>query len=212
MNIGPFTLTHERPAAVIKTLHHLLTVDLPWGLVDGLRIQCRDDVTGARYWPPLHMVVMSTVEVMGVPLEYLVAHEVGHAVDVKTLSDRHRAEVHAILHDGTADTHPWFLSGRDMHHWESSAEAFADYIAWYCGQTVQTAYGYHSWAGRADAIDSVIRRAAVRFADVTFDHPHRDGIERLVATGAMAGYPDGTFRPSATATRGQVCTTLMKVA
>ena len=43
-----------------------------------------------------------------------------------------------------------------------------------------------------------------RFSDVPPTHTFYEFIERMAARGIIGGYADGTFRPEANATRGQV--------
>ena len=214
MKLGPFTLTHEKPPVVIDTLHKMLEVDLPWQMVDGLRIQCRDDVNGARYWPALHIIVMPSTSGGWGSLAYLAAHETGHALDVRVFGPQHRIEAATILHGGPCPDE-WYLSGAGFHRM-AAAEAFADYIAWRCGQNSRTSYGPHAWDGvRADRLADLIRAATQKepamptFSDVTETHPHYTGIEWAAAQGLVQGYPDGTFRPSEPVTRAQLATILM---
>jgi hypothetical protein len=50
----------------------------------------------------------------------------------------------------------------------------------------------------------------VTFRDVTEGEPHAAAIHELAAVGILAGYPDGSFRPRGTVTRGQLATYLAR--
>jgi hypothetical protein len=48
------------------------------------------------------------------------------------------------------------------------------------------------------------------FSDVPSNHPHHQGITWAEKAGVVKGYPDGTFRPDAPVTRGQLSTMLYR--
>lgn len=48
------------------------------------------------------------------------------------------------------------------------------------------------------------------FPDVPGDHPHAVAIDIAAERGVVEGYPDGTFRPNAPVTRGQVAAMLLR--
>jgi hypothetical protein len=50
----------------------------------------------------------------------------------------------------------------------------------------------------------------LRFRDVGTNHVHRAGIGAAAAAGIAHGYPDGTFRPDAEVTRGQMACFLVR--
>lgn len=49
------------------------------------------------------------------------------------------------------------------------------------------------------------------FADVPANHPHNEGISWAAEQGYVTGYPDGTFRPEQSLTRGQLATILYRI-
>jgi C1A family cysteine protease len=51
---------------------------------------------------------------------------------------------------------------------------------------------------------------SVTFPDVPGGHAHREAIASIVAAGIASGFPDGTFRPGASVTRGQLATFLTR--
>src|SRR5207249_3360153 len=52
---------------------------------------------------------------------------------------------------------------------------------------------------------SLIHPATPSFSDVPVGSTFYDYIETARASSILSGYPDGTFRPDAQATRGQIC-------
>ena len=58
-------------------------------------------------------------------------------------------------------------------------------------------------AARAYGIGLPAGGAARSFPDVPAAYPHRDGLAAAAALHIVEGYPDGTFRPDATATRAE---------
>ncbi|TEB08244.1 Cellulosome-anchoring protein precursor [Pelotomaculum schinkii] len=56
---------------------------------------------------------------------------------------------------------------------------------------------------------AVMAKRAVAFADIA-GHWAQENIEKLVATGAVNGYPDDTFRPDSSITRAEFVTVLVK--
>jgi len=53
--------------------------------------------------------------------------------------------------------------------------------------------------------------AVIQFADVKPDHWAYKTISSAVQSGFIAGYPDGTFRPEAPATRAELATMLLRL-
>jgi hypothetical protein len=51
---------------------------------------------------------------------------------------------------------------------------------------------------------------AVRFPDVSENSPHRPNVLALDAAGIIGGYPDNTYRPEITLTRGQLATVIAR--
>lgn len=63
---------------------------------------------------------------------------------------------------------------------------------------------------RAAGSPTVLLPIIPTFSDVPAGHPFRTEIEWMVAAGVGQGYPDGTFRPTETVTRGQASAFLFR--
>ena len=54
--------------------------------------------------------------------------------------------------------------------------------------------------------------AADRFPDVPTSNPHHDDVNQIAAAGITIGFPDGTYKPDAFVTRGQMASFLARTA
>jgi hypothetical protein len=54
--------------------------------------------------------------------------------------------------------------------------------------------------------------ATDRFPDVPTSNPHHDDVNQIAAAGITTGFPDGTYKPDAFVTRGQMATFLARTA
>ncbi|MEL3960843.1 S-layer homology domain-containing protein [Lysinibacillus endophyticus] len=52
---------------------------------------------------------------------------------------------------------------------------------------------------------------AVEFSDVSNDQPYASAVSQLTERKIIGGYPDGTFKPEASITRGQAAAIIAKL-
>ncbi len=206
-----YRFTHQAPDDIDQELARLLLVAWPWHVLlaaprGHLRIQAREDVTGARYWPATGTIVVSAVSARRV---YLFTHELGHAFDQIALTDSHRDQVREAM--GVEGTR-WTIN-RDLKHHEVTGESFAEWFAYEAGQTTRDRWGEHRWDTQAvrDRLKEIVMAAGSQtrvFDDVPPGSTHADGIHWAAARELISGYGDGTFGPYEPVSRGQLASIL----
>ena len=230
--IGPVLLETDNPAYP-NIVRATLASNLPWHVLythphrhwanetgrGQIRVQQQDGLTVSRYWDRTSTIVMANQQDWQIAKVF--PHELGHALDHLLFdTDEKRDELHALLHQGNLPSNcnngHWAMESWDM--WTHSAapgEAVAWAISHLAGATSMTAYGPHTWDGVwAERIRDLFWQQAKGiqvFNDVPADHTHADAIHRLAAMGIVGGFPDGTFKPSDSVTRGQLATIISRV-
>jgi hypothetical protein len=195
-------------------------LNFPWRLMSragGIRIDWTDG--SGSFWNSVQRTIYLSEQ--RVDWSYTVGHELGHAVDTLLLSPNDRAVITEFLHSGCE--HGWL--NHNVVRRERMGERFATLCSdIFGGRYVHDAifehYGPNEAAQRAygarpdrvlDFIATVILSREVytmsqQFTDVPEHHPHRQNIEDVARAGIAQGYNDGTFRPEAPVTRGQMAT------
>ncbi len=131
----------------------------------------------------------------------ILVHEIGHLGDFWCLTDADRQEI--------LDTD---LQQLDV--WYQARENWADSF----GRKYMTPgvryYGYGSVSETTvgTLMDGCDSPPEPTFSDVPADHPYYDSIEWAAENGITTGYPDGTYRPDDTVTRGEMAVFLKRAA
>jgi len=213
--IGPFALQSGSNVHA-DTLRRMVTVDWPWWtLLTHHRGRITVTVHPAdRWWFDgiyTHADGGIKLSTDRHDIPYLIAHEVGHAVDAVLFGWTEHQQVMAAL--GTPDGTAW--GGGGLPHHERPSEAWANYFAWRVGEHHATRYGPHTWASvdTQDRLEEIVMAAADTrqlFTDVPDGSTHAEGIRWAAGLGLIEGYDDGTFRPGEAVTRGQLATILYR--
>jgi len=161
---------------------------------------------------------------------FVLAHEVGHLVDDATLIGEDRRALIGLFHaspetyrrDETIlndviiewahiHEHPetWRAGTRAPSYYHRINEAYADAFVAAFAPTIWDRDYYrftHATSDTAEVRRLTLERDIMVYSDVPADHPHREGIERAAELGLVQGYPNGTYRPEVSLTRGQAAT------
>lgn len=142
-------------------------------------------------------------------------HEVGHAIETTLMDWEQRRRIMDLWGWQTSwESGPYAEQGREafghafpvMFGPPDVADHDRPYVAsWGQGIPLDT-------LGQvADIVRELLEDPMPTFTDVPADHPHADGIVWAAEQGLVAGYDDGTFRPSEPVTRGQLATILRRL-
>ncbi len=133
----------------------------------------------------------------------ILLHEIGHLADFWCLTPANRQE---MLLDIFQYLPEWDRVAAEI--WAHSfANAYTPPSTSYPNYPipVATVKSYMDQCG-----DSVPDEST--FSDVAADHPYYDSIEWAAENGITTGYPDGTYRPDDTVTRGEMAVFLKRAA
>ena len=177
----------------------------------------------------------------GLPTFQTIAHELAHVADLATLGeglwqdgpvfnatrspwrlDLLKTAEHRDDHGPDEWDHNWQTNQFQNWPWESRpvenitvpfAKAFFDdpkfhYTGYWLTQIEQRG---HVWADVDEVRDVFLSRSIAVFTDVDPDSTHADGIHWAAGQGLVEGFDDGTFRPDAPVTRGQLATILHRL-
>lgn len=135
-------------------------------------------------------------------------HEIGHLGDYWCLTPANRQE----MLDTVLDYLPDWIPGRERsvaaETWAHSfAHAYTPPGTSYPTYPIPALTVEHYMDACGDGVPD-----EPTFSDVPADHPYYDSIEWAVENGITTGYPDGTYRPDDTVTRGEMAVFLKRAA
>lgn len=174
-------------------------------------------------YPPRSLVLNDRMQENSIP--FTVAHELGHAIDTLCLSRDSRAELTRLMHDVKVQlghfNHDHPDAGHKSEIWHDGSNAYTSKLNEAFADHCVRAFFPEQWEGRYPRFvhwtdDLVTFRSLVlgakmaEFTDVPDTHTHAEGIKWASEQGLIEGYPDRTFRPDQSVTRGQIATILKK--
>ena len=155
------------------------------------------------------------------PTYRTISHELAHVADIYSLSNRSEWTVVTPQRQPIYDLASHFDAGTHPHRWSSwepwgdrMVEAFTSPFTKAFWDDPKFHYGDGRFSHRWTDVDGVraftVAEEVNVFEDVAAGSVHAEGILWAAAEGLIEGFEDGTFRPDAPVTRGQLATIMMR--
>ena len=176
------------------------TATFPRGFLEGhqVKLTFTEGYTGGYTARGGHIIVDDRLT--GGDLGFVLLHEIGHLGDYWCLTDKGQQQV---------------LTAINAPLWDRMAEE-----TWANG--FATTYqppgsGYPQYPLDNDLVRSLMDacgegQVTPTFSDIPANHHYYEAIEWMAANGISIGYPDGTYRPDDTVTRGEMAVFLQRAA
>ncbi len=179
------------------------TATFPRGFLEGHQVKLYFKAgLGSAYTARGGSIVM-TDQATTTTVGPMLLHEIGHLGDFWCLDPAKRVEI---------------INGYLQYFSEWSYLAEEQWAHSFAHTYIPPGQGYPTYGIPTDVVEGYMDQCGdgvpdePTFSDVPADHPYYDSIEWAVENGITTGYPDGTYRPDDTVTRGEMAVFLKRAA